>query len=329
MMVLQWIDADTARTRLNQWGSGERPFFFLTDYAHQRWLVEDADSLPQDEILIAFPSFSNSNHEATEPAPFTWQPHPITADEYRKKFEIIHRNMLAGNSYLANLTCRIPLETSLTLRDIFMRARARYRLWVKDRFVCFSPESFVRIDNGIISSYPMKGTISCSVPHAGQTLLDDRKEAAEHATIVDLIRNDLSRVANHVTVSRYRYVERLETCNGAILQTSSEITGQLSADYRRHIGDILMAQLPAGSITGAPKKKTVEIIREAEGYDRGFYTGVAGICCRGQVDSCVLIRFIDNENGKLFFKAGGGITAMSDWQKEYQEIKEKTYVPFC
>ena len=71
------------------------------------------------------------------------------------------------------------------------------------------------------------------------------------------------------------------------------------------------------------------IISEAEGYDRGFYTGVAGICDRGQMDSCVLIRFIDKEDGRLFFKAGGGITAKSDWQKEYQEIKEKTYVPIC
>ena len=71
------------------------------------------------------------------------------------------------------------------------------------------------------------------------------------------------------------------------------------------------------------------IIREAEGYERSFYTGVAGICERGQMDSCVLIRFIDKEDGRLFFKAGGGITAKSDWKKEYQEIKEKTYVPIC
>ena len=261
---------------------------------------------------------------------FTWQPHPLTEAEYFEKFRIVHRNMLAGNSYLANLTCRIPLDTDLTMHEIFLRSSALYKLWLRDRFVCFSPETFVRISAaGIISSCPMKGTISCSVPNARQVLMADEKEAAEHATIVDLIRNDLSRVASRVTVKRYRYVDTLHTSSGDILQTSSEIAGQLPSGYRRHLGDIIMEQLPAGSITGAPKRKTVEIIRRAENYDRGFYTGVAGVCKDGVVDSCVLIRFIDREDGKLYFKAGGGITARSDWRKEYNEIIEKTYVPIC
>ena len=320
---------DTAVARLNAWGADGRSFFFLTDYLHRRWLVEPVDELSADELLYTFPGHSNASDEKAKAVSLVWQSHPLTPEAYREKFEIVHRNMLAGNSYLANLTCRIPLDTNLSLHDIFLLSQARYRLWVKDTFVCFSPETFVRIQDGIISSYPMKGTISCNVPNAEQTLLNNVKEAAEHATIVDLIRNDLSRIADHVSVRRYRYVERLETCNGPILQTSSEIVGQLPGDYRRHLGDILMAQLPAGSITGAPKPKTMAIISEAEGYDRGFYTGVAGICDRGQMDSCVLIRFIDKEDGRLFFKAGGGITAKSDWQKEYQEIKEKTYVPIC
>jgi para-aminobenzoate synthetase component 1 len=136
-------------------------------------------------------------------------------------------------------------------------------------------------------------------------------------------------VADRVWVRRYRYVERLHTNCGDILQTSSEIVGQLPSGYRSRLGDILMAQLPAGSIMGAPKRATVGIIRRAENYDRGFYTGVAGICRSGVVDSCVLIRFVDTEGGQLYFKAGGGITAMSDWRKEYREIMEKTYVPIC
>lgn len=326
-MNLHWLDAATALSRLNAWGEGDRPFFFLTDYRCSRWIVEYVDYLPADELLFAFPDYGNGACGQIRTRPFLWQPHPPSAGDYHRKFEIVHRNLLAGNSYLVNLTCRIPVETNLPLREIFLLARARYRLWVKDSFVCFSPETFVRIRNGIISSYPMKGTINCRVPNAREALLADAKEAAEHATIVDLIRNDLSRVADHVAVRRYRYAERIETCNGPILQTSSEIAGRLPEDYRRHMGDILMAQLPAGSITGAPKPKTLSIIREAEGYDRGFYTGVAGVCDRGQMDSCVLIRFIGQEGGRLYFKAGGGITARSDWQKEYQEIKEKTYVP--
>ena len=157
----------------------------------------------------------------------------------------------------------------------------------------------------------------------------DRKEAAEHATIVDLIRNDLSRVATQVRVDRYRYIDVLHTNKGDILQTSSEISGQLPDDYREHLGDIIAAQLPAGSITGAPKRKTVEIIQEAEGYNRGVYTGVMGIYSEGNLDSAVMIRFVEQDaEGNLFFKAGGGITSKSDCRKEYEEVIRKIYLPF-
>lgn len=329
---MRWIDARTAKARINTWGKEPEAFFFLFNYDESKCLVERIEDIPVNELRFVFPQMSNSKLERDKDqcTSFIWQPHPITETAYLGKFNIIHQNMLAGNSYLANLTCRIPIDTDLTLLDIFNRSKALYKIWLKDLFVCFTPETFIRInEEGIISSCPMKGTISCSVPNARNVLMSDVKEAAEHATIVDLIRNDLSKVATHVTVKRYRYVETLHTNCGDILQTSSEIVGQLPADYRNHLGDIIMDQLPAGSITGAPKRKTVEIIRQAEDYDRGFYTGVAGVCKDGVVDSCVLIRFIDKENGRLYFKAGGGITAKSDWKKEYHEIIEKTYVPIC
>ena len=110
----------------------------------------------------------------------------------------------------------------------------------------------------------MKGTIDAALPHAESILLDDAKEAAEHATIVDLIRNDISMVSEHVTVTSYRYIDRLQTNKGAILQTSSEICGTLPDDYTERLGDILFRLLPAGSITGAPKPRTMQIIAEAE-----------------------------------------------------------------
>ncbi|MGN1253934.1 MAG: aminodeoxychorismate synthase component I [Prevotella sp.] len=329
---MRWIDANTARSRINAWGNKPDAFLFLFSYDMSKCLVERIENIPANELQFVFPQMSNASSEKALDYnhSFTWLPNLLSEADYLKKFSIVHQNMLAGNSYLANLTCKIPIKTDLTLHEIFCRSKALYKIWLKDSFVCFSPETFVRIDNkGVISSCPMKGTISCSVPNARQVLMSDVKEAAEHATIVDLIRNDLSKVANHVSVKRYRYVEKLHTNCGDILQTSSEIVGQLPSDYRNHLGDIIMDQLPAGSITGAPKRKTIEIIRQAEDYDRDFYTGVGGVCNDGVIDSCVLIRFIDNENGRLFFKAGGGITAKSDWKKEYQEIKEKTYVPFC
>lgn len=91
---------------------------------------------------------------------------------------------------------------------------------------------------------------------------------------------------------------------------------------------MLAAQLPAGSITGAPKNKTVAIIEEAEGYDRGFYTGIMGIYDRGELNSAVMIRFVEQHGDGLSFKAGGGITSKSDCRKEYDEVLQKIYLPF-
>lgn len=98
-------------------------------------------------------------------------------------------------------------------------------------------------------------------------------------------------------------------------------------DYRQHLGEIIDAQLPAGSITGAPKKKTVEIIREAELYDRGFYTGVMGIFNDGELNSAVMIRFVEQDENGMAFKAGGGITAKSCCRNEYEEVLQKIYLP--
>ena len=104
--------------------------------------------------------------------------------------------------------------------------------------------------------------------------------------------------------------------------------GKLPTGYQKHIGNILDAMLPAGSITGAPKDKTMEIIHEAEGYDRGFYTGVMGIYNNGELNSAVMIRFFENDGLGTYFKAGGGITSKSDCSKEYEEVLQKVYLPF-
>ena len=173
----------------------------------------------------------------------------------------------------------------------------------------------------------MKGTINADQPDAEAIIMNDVKEAEEHQSVVQLISDDLSQVAEKVWVERYRYTDLLHTNRGNIIQTSSEVRGKLPEDWHTKVGNILFSQLPAGSITGAPKAKTVEVIAEAENYDRGFYTGVMGWCDGNQLDSSVMIRFIDQEEGKLYFKAGGGVTARSQWEKEYKEVQQKTYVP--
>ena len=325
---MQFYNQIAAQTLMNLWGREQKDFLFVIDYAQKKCGLSLLADVSTDDLLFSFPSCRNDQDEKLLPLNHVeWQVSPEPAEIYREKFEKVQRHLHLGNSFLTNLTCRIPVATSLSLRDIYLHSKALYKLWMRDHFVCFSPEIFVIIEDGIIRSYPMKGTISADFPQAEFRLLTDYKEKAEHATIVDLIRNDLSRVADQVHVSRYRYVDCLSTNKGNILQTSSEIEGVLPDDYQQHLGDLIFAQLPAGSITGAPKKKTMEIIAEAEDYDRGFYTGVMGVSQGGRLESAVMIRYVENDHGQLYFKAGGGITVNSRWEDEYNEIIQKAYVP--
>lgn len=313
---------------MNKWGGEGKDFLFVIDYKQNHCLISLLDDIAPEEVLYEFPSVRNDKALSVPPLPgIVWNAYPESLHVYSNKFGYIQHQLYQGNSFLTNLTCRVPIDTNLSLQTIFAHAKAKYKLWLKDKFVCFSPEIFVRIEEGKIHSFPMKGTISADIPDAEEVLMANKKEAAEHATIVDLIRNDLSMVATDVHVERYRYVDRLQTHKGEILQTSSDIVGTLEGNYLSRLGDIIFSLLPAGSITGAPKKKTQEIIDGAEDYDRGFYTGIMGICKDEQVDSAVMIRFIEVDGNQYYFKAGGGITAQSNCEDEYNEVIQKTYVP--
>ena len=214
-------------------------------------------------------------------------------------------------------------------REIALAANSRYVLYIPDKFVCFSPEIFIKVNReGIISTYPMKGTIDATLPHAEKTILSDYKESAEHYTIVDLLRSDLSRICTQVHVSRLRYLDRLHTSSGDILQVSSEIKGTLPDDYRLRMGDLLRQLLPAGSISGAPKWKTLQIIRDAESEKRGYYCGIFGYFDGKELDSAVAIRFIEQQGDAYFFRSGSGITVNSNCEYEYNEVNQKIYLPF-
>lgn len=314
---------------MNRSGAFGRPFIFIIDYKQEAvWIVEP-DSVDREEFLYDLDGFSNVSRKEYPLVnkQIQWDAKPVSYETYAQSFQTVSNHIHAGNSYLVNLTCATPVKTNLTLKEIFYASKAPYRLWIKDRFVVFSPEIFVRIKNGFIYSYPMKGTIDASLPDARERLLADKKEEAEHATIVDLIRNDLSQVASDVKVARYRYTDEVITNKVNLLQVSSEIRGKMADGWKASLGDVLFSLLPAGSITGAPKKKTVEIIEEAETYERGFYTGVMGYFDGNCLDSAVMIRFLEQQGEELLFKSGGGITSKSDSLSEYNEMKQKVYVP--
>jgi para-aminobenzoate synthetase component 1 len=181
--------------------------------------------------------------------------------------------------------------------------------------------------------HPIAGTRARSLNEKidneiSEELLKDPKERAEHATIVDLIRNDVSKVAFPIQVEKYQYIDRVKTHKGELWQMSSKITGQLMPQFARKFGSILQQLLPAGSITGAPKQATMELINKAEQYDRGFYTGIMGKFDGSNFNSGVLIRFIENSKNGMRYKSGGGITVLSDVKKEYEELIQKVYLPF-
>lgn len=314
---------------MNRLGRDGTPFLFIADFDGANPVVIPLADVDPRRILYSVNGRGNYRpvHDA-EPSGYRFIAHPVSFEHYRAAFDIVQDEMRAGNTFLLNLTFPTEIETDLTLRDIFMHAKAPYRLLYEDRFTVFSPERFVRIENGTIRSFPMKGTIDRSRPDARNAILNDEKESAEHITIVDLIRNDLSRVASDVRVERYRYIDEVYAGGKIILQVSTEIAGTLRGGYMGRIGDILRELLPAGSVTGAPKPKTVEIIRRAEGYVRGYYTGVFGVFDGQNLDSGVMIRFIERDGDKMIFKSGGGVTVYSSPEAEYNEMTEKVYVPF-
>ena len=316
--------------QLNQWGREQKPFVFLIDFEQKKplaWLVDDCPDDFQFKFTKSssdqtFSAVDHKNVNRVENSLIT--KHPITISEYQPKFNQVMDALYKGDSFLMNLTIPTPVQNTAHFQTYFDHAKSKYVVWLKNDFIAFSPETFIQIESGMISTFPMKGTIDASLPNAKELLLNDSKELAEHATIVDLLRNDLSRVASKVRVTNFRYYEEIPTQNGKIGQVSSAIQGELPPDYASRIGSILYDLLPAGSVSGAPKKKTAQLIASFEGTDRGYYTGIAGYFDGVNLDSCVLIRYLGADQ---VYHSGGGITFQSDMASEYQEMINKVYVP--
>lgn len=319
------LSKDQARQTINELTRQKRPFLFIVDYSCNHCIVQLLDEVNPKQILYNIQGKKNFEDDLSESKIVSFESSPISLETYKAKFARIISEIKKGNTYLANLTFQSSVNTSNSLREIFKRSKAKYKLWYKEEFVVFSPETFIQIKNNEIASYPMKGTIDANLDDAEAQLLNNQKEIAEHVTIVDLIRNDMSIFANNVRVERFRYVEEVKTANKTLLQVSSEIKGDLKPDT--NIGDLIFSLLPAGSISGAPKKKTLEILEEVEEYDRRFYTGVFGIFDGENLDSGVMIRFIEKQGKNMVYKSGGGIHALSDVNSEYQELVDKIYVP--
>jgi len=315
--------------QFNDWGKQKRAFFFCIDFEMKQCIAYPADEIDNRLLLFNFNGKSNENADSIFKNALINSKKPVDFQKYEKAFHTVKSELHHGNSYLLNLTFPTEITINGSLKDIYYSARAKFKVLYKNEFVFFSPETFAEIKDQKIIVHPMKGTIDASLENAEQRILTNTKEMAEHATIVDLLRNDLSMVAENVKVSDYRYLTHLKTTGKNLIQVSSAIAGDLPPDYHKNIGDIIFRMLPAGSVSGAPKEKTVQIIRSVEKSERGFFTGISGFFDGQNLDSCVNIRFIENLNGKYLYRSGGGITIHSRAEDEYNEMIDKVYVPIA
>jgi len=307
---------------LNLLGKESKPFLFITDFKAQTLEVILLDKLQESDIEFHI----DENYIKKEHLQ-KFKKEPLSLNKYKLKFKKVIENIKSGDTYLLNLTQPTKVKTSLSLKEIYNYANAPYKLRYKDKFVCFSPEKFIQIEGKTIHTYPMKGTIDSALQDAQEKILADKKEMAEHIMVVDLLRNDLSIVATDVKVDNFRYISSIDSGEKKLLQVSSHISGNVGEDWHSQIGTILSALLPAGSITGTPKKNTIKIIEDIEQYKRGFFTGVFGIYDGKKLDSGVMIRFIEKTQDGYIYKSGGGITLDSDVDDEYNELLDKIYLP--
>jgi anthranilate synthase component I, non-proteobacterial lineages len=188
-----------------------------------------------------------------------------------------------------------------------------------------SPEMLVRMEEGMVETCPIAGTrrrgaTSEEDQFLGKELLADEKERSEHIMLVDLGRNDIGKISefNSVTVSDLMHIERFSH----VMHIVSSVKGKVKQGMTAF--DALTAVLPAGTLSGAPKKRAMEIIDELENVKRCHYGGAVGyLSFNGNLDSCITIRTIVFKAGKAYIQAGGGIVADSDPEKEYEESMNK------
>lgn len=256
----------------------------------------------------------------------------FTQETYLKAVERVIEYIRAGDIFQANLTQRLQLESRFDAPTLFGRLRsvnpapfAGMLQWEDWAVISASPERFLRVEDREVETRPIKGTRRRKKgPEADlftrDELRESEKDQAENVMIVDLLRNDLSRVCEpgSIRVPQLCGVESYETVQHLV----SQVRGRLRAD--QSVWDLFRATFPGGSISGAPKVRAMEIIAEIEPTVRGPYCGsFFYVGANGQSDSNLLIRTFVQRNGWLHCGVGGGIVAQSNPSAEYEETLTK------
>lgn len=239
----------------------------------------------------------------------------------------------AGDIFQVVLSRRIHRVTAAQPFDIYRALRRinpspyMFYLELPDglRLIGSSPEVLVRVDQGVVETRPLAGTRPRGATPAEdqaleQELLADVKERAEHVMLVDLARNDLGRVCRYGTVTTPTMMEVERYSH--VMHIVSHVQGQLDPMYDAY--DVLRACFPAGTVSGAPKVRAMEIIEELEPEQRGPYAGAVGYFgFSGSMDTCIAIRTFVMKGQRVYLQAGAGIVADSDPAREYEETENK------
>jgi anthranilate synthase component 1 len=267
-----------------------------------------------------------------EPGTFEIPKGNFSRPDYEKLVEGVKEYIRAGDiiqvvpsQRFARPFKKTPLDLYRALRTVnpspytFIMDTGDYAL------VGASPEVHVRLTDGLVEIRPIAGTrkrgASAEEDQAlEKELLADEKERAEHLMLVDLARNDIGRVCRYgsISVPEYMFVERYSH----VMHIVSQVEGQIAED--KDAFDLMRATFPAGTVSGAPKVRAMQIIAETEPVQRGFYAGALGYFgYDGNLDSCITLRTALLRDGMLYLQAGGGVVADSDPAAEYQETVNK------
>lgn len=298
------------------------PAPLMGEYLLYFTIHEEVETLP-------FPE----DYEAVE-LPANWK-EEVEAPAYQKAIETIHHHIRQGDTYQVNYTVQLSQELEADPLAIYNRLvveqKAHYNAFIQHddvSILSISPELFFEQDDRLLTTRPMKGTT-----HRGLTNQADLKEAAwleadpknraENMMIVDLLRNDMNRISEigSEQVTHLCQVEQYST----VWQMTSTIESRLRAEI--DLVQTFRALFPCGSITGAPKISTMEIIHKTEKAPRGVYCGTIGILLpKGKRIFNVAIRTLQMQGDQAIYGVGGGITWDSKWESEYQETKQKSAV---
>ena len=297
--------------------------------AMEKAILESIKNRKQEESETG----ENINARNSHREKFKIQIHPnFEKEEYKQAVDRMIRYIIEGDIYIANMTQQLTIESEKQPLDVFYDLRKNnpspfggYLDFGDYQIVCASPERFLKMKDRHVNTRPIKGTRKRgATPEEDQMLrqelADSGKDKSELLMIVDLERNDLNRVCTpgSVKVTELFTVEAYAT----VFHLVSDIEGTLGDG--KNVMDLLEATFPGGSITGAPKYRAMEIIDELEHGKRNLYTGSIGyLTLDGSCDFNIVIRTALHKNGKYHLGVGGGITAESDLEFEYEETLQK------